>query len=108
MVSSGITSIPPIIMGVPSIGPTHPGTSGSFPTTHTYAGVFPPMGGPTSTTTFLIIPPFVPGVSGPSTSIPTIPTIPVTIPPVKSQPYPTPVTHGNYILTIIDTMAGPS
>ena len=72
MVGSGMVSIPPIIMGIPSIGPIGLGLSGPFPTAHTTASPLLSIGGSTLAPMFLIIPPFILGGSGPSTSILTI------------------------------------
>ena len=78
IVSSGITSIPPIIIGIPSPGPIRLSPSGTLVTAHTDTDSLPISGGPIPTTIVTTITPFKPGGSGPSTLVPTIPIVTVT------------------------------
>ena len=100
--------VPPVMPGIPYVKPTGPSPSGPLATTHTIVGPLPTSGGPTPTTMVHTILPFMHGVFGPSTALLAIPTIPVTTPIVRNQPYPTPFSHGNYILTGFRTIADPS
>ena len=54
IVSSGITSIQPIIMGVPSSGTICPSPIGSLVTAHTTTGSLPTSGGPIPATLVLV------------------------------------------------------
>ena len=83
-VGSGLVFIPPIIMGIPSTEMIETGPHGPFFTAHTAAVLLPTSGGPTPSTIIPTIPPFIPGGSGPSTSILAIPTIPVSTPIIGS------------------------
>ena len=73
IIINGIMLIPPIIISVPSNRLIGPSPSGSLLTAHCADGSLPTSGGPIPATMVTTIPPFIPGGSGPSTSISTIP-----------------------------------
>ena len=108
IVSSELTSIPPIIIGIPSTRPIFPGPSGPIVTAHTVVGSLHTSGGFIPAIVFTTIPPFIPGGSGPSTSVWNIPAIPVNFPAIRSQPHPPTVMHGNKIPTATSTIIGPA
>ena len=101
-------SFPPIIPGIPYIGPTGLVPSGPLASAHIFACTLPTSGGPTLAIVVDTILSFIHGGIGPSTTILVIPTIIVTTPIIKSHPYPPPFTHNNYIPIGTDTIVGSS
>ena len=86
---------PPIILGIPSVGPADHSPSGPLSTTHTATSSLHTTGVPTLSTMVHTIPSFIQGGIFPSTMILAIQTIPVNTYTVGSQPYQTPFAHGN-------------
>ena len=79
IVGGGPTFFPPIITSIPASGPST--------IVHVDVGMLSTGSNPALATTFPTVPPYIPGGSGPSMTIPTIPTMGI-------QPHIPPVMHG--------------